>query len=66
MFPNFEIPEPQVTGQQTQIITPPLTSPASINTQMIQAQNTGSTLPANFASLPTAERNKIIEEFLRS
>ena len=66
VFPNFEIPEPQVTGQQTQIITPPLTSPASINTQMIQAQNTGSTLPANFASLPTAERNKIIEEFLRS
>ena len=65
VFPNFEIPEPQVTGQQTQIITPPLTSPASINTQMIQAQNTGSTLPANFASLPTAERNKIIEEFLR-
>ena len=66
VFPNFEIPEPQITGQQSQITTPPLTSPASVNTQTVTAQNTGSTLPANFASLPTSERAKIIEEFFRT
>ena len=49
--------------QESRITTPNLTSPASINTQVVQSQNTGSTLPANFASLPTAERSKIIEEF---
>jgi hypothetical protein len=66
VFPSFEIPEPQITGQESRITTPNLTSPASINTQVVQSQNTGSTLPANFASLPTAQRAKIIEDFLRS
>ena len=64
MFPSFEIPEPQVTGQQTQITTPNLNVPSgTIVTN--QSQNVSSTLPANFASLPTAERSKIIEEFFR-
>ena len=49
--------------QEPRITTPNLTSPASINTQVVQSQNVSSTLPANFASLPTAERSKIIEEF---
>jgi hypothetical protein len=48
-------------------ITPPLnTSPVSPNIVNAQGQNVGSTLPANFASLPTADRAKIIEEFFRS
>ena len=66
VFPNFEIPEQQITGQESRITTPNLTSPASINTQVVQSQNVSSTLPANFASLPTAQRAKIIEDFLRS
>ena len=64
VFPSFEIPEPQVTGQQTQITTPNLNVPSgTIVTN--ESQNVSSTLPANFASLPTAERSKIIEEFFR-
>jgi len=64
VFPNFEIPQPQVTQQESRITTPNLNVPAGtiVNTQ---TQNVGSTLPANFASLPTAERAKIIEEFFR-
>jgi len=61
-IPDFDEPEETIDPLGT-ITTPPLTSPASINTQVVQSQNTGSTLPANFASLPTAERSKIIEEF---
>ena len=64
MFPSFEIPEPQVTGQQTQITTPNLNVPSgTIVTN--QSQNVSSTASGYNASLPTAERNKIIEEFLR-
>ena len=62
----FEDAEPPVIEQEPRITTPNLTSPASINTQVVQSQNVGSTLPANFASLPTAQRAKIIEDFLRS
>ena len=66
VFPNFEIPEPQITGQESRITTPNLTSPASVNPAVVQSQNVSSTLPANFASLPTAQRAKLIEDFLRS
>ena len=64
-IPDFDEPEETIDPLGT-ITTPPLTSPASINTQVVQSQNVGSTLPANFASLPTAQRAKIIEDFLRS
>ena len=67
VFPNFEIPQPQATQQESRIITPPLnTSPVSPNIVNAQGKNVSSTLPANFASLPTADRAKIIEEFFRS
>ena len=66
VFPSFEIPEPQITGQESRITTPNLTSPASVDPAVVQSQNVSSTLPANFASLPTAQRAKIIEDFLRS
>jgi|TARA_R100001460_G_scaffold53044_1_gene91987 hypothetical protein len=51
------------TKQEPRITTPNLTSAASVNPAVVQSQNVSSTLPANFASLPTAERSKIIEEF---
>jgi len=66
VFPSFEIPQPQVTGQEPRITTPNLTSPASVNPAVVQSQNVSSTTPPNFASLPTADRAKIIEDFLRS
>ena len=63
VFPNFEIPQPQATQQESRITTPPLNT-APINTNIInaQAQNVSSTLPANFASLPVSERLKILED----
>ena len=63
---DIDVPQPSIFQQESRITTPNLTSPASINTQVVQSQNVGSTLPANFASLPTAQRAKIIEDFLRS
>ncbi len=62
----FESVEP-VTQQETSIQTPPVVT-APVNPTIISqtSPQTGSTLPPNFANLPTAERNKIIEEFLRS
>jgi hypothetical protein len=62
----FEDAEPPVIEQEPRITTPNLTSPASVDPAVVQSQNVGSTLPANFASLPTADRAKIIEDFLRS
>jgi hypothetical protein len=62
----FEDSEPPVIEQEPRITTPNLTSPASVDPAVVQSQNVGSTLPANFASLPTADRAKIIEDFLRS
>jgi hypothetical protein len=58
--------EPPVIQQEPRITTPNL-SASSISPNIIsaQGQNVNSTLPANFASLPTAERLKIIEEFFR-
>ena len=58
--------EPPVIEQEPRITTPNL-SASSISPNIIsaQGQNVSSTLPANFASLPTAERSKIIEEFFR-
>ena len=66
VFPNFEIPQPQATQQESRITTPPLNT-ANISPDIIskQGQNVSLSLPPNFASLPTAERDKIIEEFLR-
>ena len=65
-IPDFDEPEEAVDPLGT-IQTPPLnTSPVSPNIVNAQGQNVGSTLPANFASLPTADRAKIIEEFFRS
>ena len=58
--------KPPVIEQEPRITTPNLTSPASVNPAVVQSQNVSSTLPANFASLPTAQRAKIIEDFLRS
>jgi hypothetical protein len=63
VFPNFEIPEPQITGQESRITTPNLTSPASVNPAVVQSQNTGSTASRYNVNLPTAERAKLIEEF---
>ena len=52
------------TSRQPRITTPNLNVPSgTIVTN--ESQNVSSTLPANFASLPTAERSKIIEEFFR-
>ena len=62
----FEDTQP-ITQEQTAIQTPPVVT-APINpaiTSQVSPQ-TGSTLPPNFASLPTAERNRIIEEFFRT
>jgi len=58
--------KPPVIEQEPRITTPNL-SASSISPNIIsaQGQNVSSTLPANFASLPTAERSKIIEEFFR-
>ena len=58
--------EPPVIEQEPRITTPNL-SASSISPNIIsaQGQNVSSTLPVNFASLPTAERSKIIEEFFR-
>ena len=61
--PEFLIKEDQAVFPQ-EIQTPPVVT-APINpaiTSQVSPQ-TGSTLPPNFASLPTAERNRIIEEF---
>jgi len=49
--------------QEPRITTPNLTSDASINTQVVQSQNTGSTASRYNVNLPTAERAKLIEEF---
>jgi len=65
VFPQFEIPEPQITQQESRIVTPPL-QPSSVDPNIVTAQNVSSTLPSNFATLPTAERAKIIEEFFRT
>ncbi len=63
----FEDVESPVIQQEPRIITPSLnTSPVSPNIVNAQGKNVSSTLPANFASLPTADRAKIIEEFFRS
>ena len=60
----FEDVEAPVIEQEPRITTPNLNVPSgTIVTN--QSQNVSSTLPANFASLPTAERSKIIEEFFR-
>ena len=64
---DIDVPQPSIFQQESRITTPPLnTSPVSPDIVNAQGQNVGSTLPANFASLPTAERAKIIEEFFRS
>lgn len=55
---SFGIPK-----QEPRITTPNLTSDASINTQVVQSQNTGSTASRYNVNLPTAERAKLIEEF---
>jgi len=62
-FEDIQLP---VVDQEPRITTPNL-SASSISPNIIsaQGQNVSSTLPANFASLPTAERSKIIEEFFR-
>jgi len=62
-FEDIQLP---VVDQEPRITTPNLSaSSVSPNIISAQGQNVSSTLPANFASLPTAERSKIIEEFFR-
>ena len=65
-FPD--ITQPQITEPLSENIQTPPVVTAPINPAITNQASTqvGSTLPPNFASLPTAERNKIIEEFLRS
>jgi hypothetical protein len=63
----FEDAEQPVIEQGPRITTPPLnTSSVSPNIVNASGQNTSSTLPQNFANLPTAERAKIIEDFFRT
>ena len=61
-IPDFDEPEEAIDPLGT-ITTPSLTSDASINTQVVQSQNTGSTASRYNVNLPTAERAKLIEEF---
>ena len=63
VFPNFEIPQPQATQQESRITTPPLNT-VNINPNIIntQAQNAGLSLPANFASLSTADKLKTLND----
>jgi len=65
-FPD--ITQPQITEPLSENIQTPPVVTAPINPAITNQASTqvGSTLPPNFASLPTAERNRIIEEFLRS
>lgn len=63
---DIDVPQPSIFQQESRITTPNLTSPASVDPAVVQSQNVSSTLPANFANLPTAQRAKIIEDFLRS
>ena len=61
--PEFLIKEDQAVFPQ-EIQTPPVvTAPINPAITSQASPQTGSTLPPNFASLPTAERNRIIEEF---
>tara|TARA_B100000963_G_scaffold162382_1_gene141174 strand:- start:307 stop:4779 length:4473 start_codon:yes stop_codon:yes gene_type:complete len=57
---DFEQPTLQ---QEPRITTPPLNT-VNINPNIVnaQSQNVGSTLPANFASLPTEEKIKLLED----
>jgi hypothetical protein len=63
VFPNFEIPEPQITGQESRITTPQINTPP-INTNILttNTQNISSTLPANFANLSTADKIKTLQD----
>ena len=61
--PNFEIPEPQITGQESRITTPQInTPPVNANILATGAQNISSTLPANFANLSTADKIKTLQD----
>ena len=61
-IPDFDEPEETIDPLGT-IQTPPLnTSPINTNIINAQSQNVGSTLPANFASLPTEEKIKLLED----
>ena len=63
VFPDFEIPQPQVTQQESRITTPPVNT-VPISPQVVTAanQNVGLSLPANFASLSTAEKLKTLND----
>ena len=63
VFPNFEIPEPQITGQESRITTPQInTPPVNANILATGAQNISSTLPANFVNLSTADKLKALQD----
>ena len=63
VFPNFEIPQPQATQQESRITTPPLNT-VNINPNIIntQTQNAGLSLPPNFANLSTADKLKTLND----
>ena len=63
VFPNFEIPQPQATQQESRITTPPLNT-VNINPDIIntQTQNAGLSLPPNFANLSTADKLKTLND----
>ena len=63
VFPNFEIPQPQATQQESRITTPPVnTVPISPQITSATNQNVGLSLPANFASLSTADKLKTLND----
>jgi len=63
VFPDFEIPQPQVTQQESRITTPPVNT-VPISPQVVTAtnQNVGLSLPSNFANLSTAEKLKTLND----
>ena len=63
VFPNFEIPQPQATQQESRITTPPVNT-VPISPQVVTAtnQNVGLSLPPNFANLSTAEKLKTLND----
>ena len=60
---DIDVPQPSIFQQESRITTPPLNT-ANISPDIIskQAQNAGLSLPANFASLSTAEKLKTLND----
>ena len=60
---DIDVPQPSIFQQESRITTPPLnTAPVDANIINTQAQNAGLSLPANFASLSTADKLKTLND----